>query len=130
MINFEHIIWDWQGVLWKNGSLNQELIDWIRESKYDNSILTNCGGDFSQILEKNKINELFFTVVSPTRNNVLKPSKGAYQKILEITETEPEKCIFVDDSAINVRAANSLGLKSILYKNNRLILNKLTKLIT
>ena len=119
----KHIIFDWQGVLEQVTGLNLELIDWIRDNKdkYEFSILTNCPGNFSKKLEAEKISDLFKVVVNPD-DFVRKPDPEAYKKLLEEVNKKPEECLFIDDSAMNVRAARDLGIESVLYKNNKKLL--------
>lgn len=116
----KHIIFDWQGVLETKSGLNLELIAWIRKNKekYQFSILTNCPGDFSEKLKKEGISDLFQVVVNPD-DFVRKPQPEAYKKLLHKAEKSSEESLFVDDSYINVKAAKRLGIKSILYKNNK-----------
>jgi len=128
MSNFNHIIWDWQGVLNQAEGLNRELIDWIEKSDYEASILTNCGGDFSELLKNLGIEDIFKAVANPTMENVLKPNRSAYQKILKLIDEEPKNCLFVDDSLMNVKAAKEMGITSFLYKDNKSLFEKLDKL--
>ena len=119
----KHIIFDWQGVLEQMTGLNLELIDWIRRNKdkYEFSILTNCPGDFSEKLEAEKISDLFEVIVNPD-DFVRKPDSEAYKKLLEEVDRKPKECLFIDDNVINVRAAKSLGIESVLYKDNKKLL--------
>ncbi len=128
MNNFNHIICDWQGVLKQADGLNRELVDWIEKSDYEASILTNCGGDFSKLLKELGIEKTFKAVANPTTENVMKPNKGAYQKILELIDEKPENCLFIDDSLMNVKAAKEMGITSFLYRDNKTLFKKLNKL--
>ncbi len=46
-----------------------------------------------------------------------KPDPEAFLNVLTKTNSRPEESIFIDDTKINVIAANQLGIKSIVYKN-------------
>ena len=49
-------------------------------------------------------------VVSSARIGVAKPEPGIYLAAAEAAGTEPARCLFVDDSAVNVAAAEALGM--------------------
>ena len=44
-----------------------------------------------------------------------KPSPEIYERFLDEYGLRPEECLFIDDSAINVDAARSLGFEGILF---------------
>lgn len=45
---------------------------------------------------------------------VNKPDPGAYRKALDIIGAEPEECLFVDDSPLNLAPARELGMLTVL----------------
>jgi FMN phosphatase YigB (HAD superfamily) len=45
-----------------------------------------------------------------------KPEKGIYRLALEITQKPPEECCFIDDRALNLECARSLGMHTIEMK--------------
>lgn len=47
-----------------------------------------------------------------------KPAESAFRTVLEAIEAEPERCVFLDDSAANVRAASLLGMRTVLVGGN------------
>ena len=48
---------------------------------------------------------------------VPKPSKEAYEKIIENYKIEPQYCIFFEDIARNLKPAHELGMKTVWIRN-------------
>ncbi len=46
-----------------------------------------------------------------------KPEESIYKLLLSETGLLPEECLFIDDKAINVEAAQKLGFQGFIYKN-------------
>jgi putative hydrolase of the HAD superfamily len=46
-----------------------------------------------------------------------KPDPEIYQLALNVTQREPAECIFIDDRALNVEAANRIGICGIQYQS-------------
>ena len=49
--------------------------------------------------------------------NLLKPEKEIYLKLIEQYELVPEETIFIDDTKVNVEAANSLGINGLIFES-------------
>lgn len=65
--------------------------------------------------EKFDFHNLFDVRVYSYEAKVSKPNPSSFQKVLEQLKMAPEECVFIDDSEINVRAAEALGIRSILF---------------
>ena len=46
-----------------------------------------------------------------------KPGRAAYEAVLKELNVKPEDTVFIDDKDVNVKGAEKLGMKGILYKN-------------
>jgi putative hydrolase of the HAD superfamily len=46
-----------------------------------------------------------------------KPDPEIYRLALNVTQREPAECVFIDDRALNVEAAQQLGICGILYES-------------
>jgi putative hydrolase of the HAD superfamily len=57
-----------------------------------------------------------------------KSNKTIFSKVLEKLGVEAKDCIFIDDDKNNVENAKSLGISSILYKNNEETFNTIHSL--
>lgn len=46
---------------------------------------------------------------------MVKPDRGIYECIIDKYNLSPEECIFIDDNAENIEAANEIGIHGIQY---------------
>ena len=46
-----------------------------------------------------------------------KPDSAIYRLALEVTQRDPEECIFIDDRALNLECAERLGMRTIHFQN-------------
>jgi putative hydrolase of the HAD superfamily len=53
---------------------------------------------------------------------------STFQKILAQLHRQPEDCLFIDDSPVNIQAAESVGIKSTRFTTAPALLSKLTEL--
>ena len=87
--------------------------------KYKIALLTNFGDAFWQMFEKWKLNEIFKKneVFLSAELHMAKPDPGVFLHALKKIKAKPNKTLFIDDNAENVKTARSLGINSILYKD-------------
>lgn len=86
--------------------------------KYKVALATNGGKENTKYrIEGSGILPHLSKVIASYRIRELKPSTEFYKKMLKMIEAKPEECIFIDDTKENVNAANSLGIKGILFKS-------------
>ena len=61
--------------------------------------------------------DIFDAVYASNKIGVSKPRPEFYLNVLKAEEVRPEAAVFIDDAEANVRAAEKLGIRSILYKD-------------
>jgi len=86
---------------------------------YRTAILSNADHSLRGRLRELGMLDLFDTVVSSAEEGVAKPEAEIYRRAAERIGLPPEACIFVDDYEANVRAAEALGMKGIVYRVDR-----------
>ncbi|NCO04696.1 MAG: HAD-IA family hydrolase, partial [Candidatus Magasanikbacteria bacterium] len=59
---------------------------------------------------------------------IRKPSKEIYKIILKKLKMKPGECVFIDNQEWNTKPAEKLGMKSIVYSNNKQTFKELNKL--
>lgn len=64
-------------------------------------------------IERFSLREIFTLFVSSCFVGLRKPEKDIYRLALEITQKAPENCCFIDDRALNLEAAQKLGMHTI-----------------
>lgn len=81
-----------------------------------------------QRIEKYGLREIFRLFVSSCFVGLRKPESGIYRLAIEITQINPEECCFIDDRALNLECAASLGMKTIQMQNVDQLREELGKL--
>ena len=74
--------------------------------------------DYRVLLTKLADWSVFDQVFTSGDAGMRKPDLGFYYHVLEGINLAPEQVVFIDDKEVNVLAAKSLGIKSILYDDN------------
>jgi putative hydrolase of the HAD superfamily len=64
-----------------------------------------------------KLRDYFEVFFSSCYLGVRKPDIKIYQRVLEITQRKPSKCVMIDDRELNLECARELGLQTIQVKN-------------
>jgi putative hydrolase of the HAD superfamily len=92
----------------------RELLLRLPQSKW---IFTNADADHSRrVLEILRLEDLFEGIADiHARRYFCKPEKEAYQAAMELAgETDPQRCVFLDDSPRNLAPARSMGFTTVL----------------
>ena len=109
-----------QEKFWAGDRLDYELADFIRKLKpsFTTGLLSNAWTNARHVLTTSKpCIDAFHVAVFSCEVGLMKPDPAIYKTILRLCSTEPEEAIFVDDFAINIEAANNLGIHGILFKS-------------
>jgi len=84
------------------------------------------GMDFKN--KKFKLLELFEKVYCSAYLHMAKPNKDIYEAVINDSKLDLSTTVFVDNQIANVNMAESLGIKSILFKNLEQLKEELTEL--
>lgn len=68
-------------------------------------------------IDKFGLREIFRLFVSSCFVGLRKPESGIYRLAIEITQMNPEECVFIDDRALNLECAAKLGMRTIQMQN-------------
>jgi putative hydrolase of the HAD superfamily len=68
-------------------------------------------------LEKFKLREIFRLFFSSCFVGLRKPESGIYRLAIDTTQMRAEDCCFIDDRALNLECAATLGMKTIQMKS-------------
>lgn len=91
------------------------LIHRLRKRSFSVGLLSNNTYELKGELAKAGLYDLFDAVVISAEIGVMKPAPAAYYAILERLNTAPQEAIFIDDSPVNVAAAQVIGMEAILF---------------
>jgi len=106
-------------------SLSQPLPDVLElarglatSAKYLMCSINNESKELNQYrIQKFGLREIFTLFLSSCYVGLRKPEEGIYRLALEVTQRMPEECCFVDDRALNLEAAERLGMHTIRMEN-------------
>ncbi len=117
----------WEGTK-KETFINWELVEIIKKlkEKYKIGLLSNFTAPWlREIIDKNNLWDLFDEYIISSEHKMIKPNNEIFYKMFEMLKVKPEEAIFVDDREKNTKAGETLGLKTILFKNKEQFLQDL-----
>jgi putative hydrolase of the HAD superfamily len=87
---------------------------------YRTALVTNNIVEFRESWRKMlPADELFQVIVDSSAVRMRKPNPAIFQHTLELLgDVAPEECLFLDDAASNVEAAQRLGMRAVLVKSD------------
>jgi 2-haloacid dehalogenase len=89
--------------------------------------LTNWSAETFKIAwEKFPFFKEFDGIVVSGQEKILKPDKRIYYRLLDRYNLKVENIIYIDDNIDNIRAAEEIGMVSILFENARKLDNELS----
>ena len=96
----------------------RDIVIELRKLGYKLAILSNHSKEWiDHCEEKFNFHELFDTRVYSYEVGASKPDPRTYEAVLAQLKTTADKCLFIDDSEINIGAAQALGFHTILFTN-------------
>ncbi len=99
---------------------NLELFEFIKISlkpKYKIGLLSNANYDILSELFSPAQAEFFDADVLSYKDKLIKPDPRMFQLIAERLRCDVDECVFIDDVERYCVAAESIGMKTVLYKD-------------
>jgi epoxide hydrolase-like predicted phosphatase len=112
--------------------LNYRLVALIRDLRakgYPVALLSNESLQLESRLREYGIHDLFDHVLISALIGMMKPDPTVYRVALQSVRAAPHEAVFVDDSLVNVRGAQPLGIHTILFRPELDLKAEFTKLI-
>jgi len=100
----------------------------LKKKGYKLGLLSNTTIFESTVLDLLNIKDLFDVVVFSWHKGNLKPSKEAFDHILNEFKVLPKNAIFIDDTEKNILAAKSYGIEAIRFISVSKLISDLEKL--
>ncbi len=110
---------------------NKELYKFafkLKEQKYKIAILSDQWYVSEEALIKKRYARKFDAVVVSCDVGVRKPNPKIYKIVLRKLKLPTKECVFIDNQVWNIKPAKKLGMKTILFKNNKQVIKELNKL--
>ena len=101
---------------------NQPVLEFARElaraGRYRMVALNNEGAEFNQHrIDAFGLREVVSAFFTSCYTGIRKPDPSAFQLVTNVLQVSPSECVFVDDRAVNVAAAQQAGWSSIRFEN-------------
>jgi putative hydrolase of the HAD superfamily len=112
------------------GSPNEELIAHVRtlRSRCRLGILSNSFvGATEREEQRYHFGELVDEIVYSHEIGVRKPDPRAFEVTCERLAVRPADCLFVDDCAANIEAAEAFGMRAVLFTGNAEVMARVTE---
>jgi putative hydrolase of the HAD superfamily len=112
--------------------IRPEMVSYIEElkKKYKIAILSNFTSGLEKLLKDVlNVHHLFDVVVSSYNLKISKPDPKIYYHTLEKLNVKAEEAVFIDDMERNTKAAEALGIKSIVFKDFEQFKKDLSKIL-
>ena len=106
-----------------------ELIDKLRGQGYKIGFLSNTEMPAVKYWQKNDYEKYFDEAVFSCVEHIAKPDREIYQLICERLGVLPEEAIFIDDKDEYVDGAVAIGIKGIVFENEKQVKAKLSVLL-
>ncbi len=100
--------------------IRPEMIEYIVElkKKYRIALLSNFTVGLEKFLQDVfKIYHLFDLVLSSYNLKIRKPDAQIYEHTLKQLGVQPDEVVFIDDLKENIKGAEAIGIKGILFKS-------------
>jgi putative hydrolase of the HAD superfamily len=111
--------------------IDRQLIETIRSlrGKVHTGLISNAWSGLREFLAREKIIDIFDTVIISAEVGVVKPSARIYEVALEQAKVRADEAVFVDDVAANIEGCEKVGMKGILFKDPQEVLTQLNQLL-
>jgi len=86
----------------------------LKEEGYRLAILTNNVREFAAYWHTTIPMDLFDVVVDSCEEGIRKPDPEIYRRCAARLGVDPTSCVFLDDSAVNVAAAEEIGMRGVV----------------
>ena len=100
----------------------------LKKSGYKIAVLSDQWHFSKEALMPDKLYKKFNEIVVSCDVGMRKPNSKIYRLILKRLRVPVKQVLFIDNQEWNIKPAKKLGMKTILYKNNRQLFNDLKKL--
>jgi epoxide hydrolase-like predicted phosphatase len=112
--------------------LNREVAKFLGSlrPRYKTAILSNAGTDARRVFtERFGFDRLVDTIIISAEERVAKPDERIYRIALERMQVDAQETLFLDDLAVNVAAANQIGMKAVHFRETRQALAEVQSLL-
>ena len=96
----------------------KEFIDHCREKGYHLYILSNADDTFHDYFPKQYPLSLFDGITVSSDIKMIKPNREIYEYFLAQHDLVADECLFIDDRAENITAAEAVGIHGFVFQSD------------
>ncbi len=108
-----------------------DAFELLRKLHLSNNLLYSITNNTKEIIEYHRLHSDFLpyfkAIIVSAAVGILKPDLAIYQYLLNQYKLNPDETVFIDDTAINVEAAISLGIHAFLFTDTKSCKEKLAE---
>ncbi|MFH8119661.1 MAG: HAD family phosphatase [Candidatus Aenigmatarchaeota archaeon] len=106
----------------------EKIIANLKKKGYKTAILSN---GVARWIEKWRgyLKKYFDFIVMSNEIGYAKPNRKAYEILLKKMNAKPEECVFIDDKEKNLKTAELIKMKTILFKNSKQLEKELKSIL-
>ncbi|MBN1646321.1 HAD family phosphatase [Candidatus Woesearchaeota archaeon] len=111
--------------------VDEEMLYYVKglKNKFRLLALTNeCKTGIELRIQKFGLDMLFEKIYCSARIGMVKPDPSLFKHVLSDSRLDASRCIFIDDKTDNVKAAEKMGIRSILFENIEQLKKELAKI--
>jgi epoxide hydrolase-like predicted phosphatase len=99
--------------------IDHHLVEYIRSlrGKFHTGLISNAWSGLREFITREKLIDLFDTVIISAEIGVVKPSARIYELALNQAKVGAGEAVFVDDVQVNIEACEKVGMKGILFND-------------
>ena len=111
--------------------IDRHLVEYIRSLRgsVHTGLISNAWSGLRDFLAREKLLDLFDTVIISAEVRAVKPSAKIYEIALEQAKVSAEEAVFVDDFPENVAACQKVGMTGILFNDPEKSLDRLHRVL-
>ncbi len=111
--------------------VDRKLVEYIRSlrGEFHTGLISNAWSGLREFITKEKLIDLFDTVIISAEVGVTKPSARIYEVALDQAKVDASEAVFVDDMLVNIEACEKVGMKGILFNDPEKSLSRLDQLL-
>jgi len=112
--------------------LDLKLIQFIRDLRGKNihtGLISNAWSGLRSYMEKEKILDIFDSVIISSEVGAVKPKPKIYEVALQKANVQAAEAIFVDDFYENIEACEKIGMKGVFFKDPEKAMRDLKRLV-
>ncbi len=107
-----------------------KILSKLKENGYKLYLLSNFHSlAFETVYSKYDFFKYFDGGIISYKEKLLKPENKIYTKLLDTYNLNAEECLFIDDTLVNIEAANILGINTLHFESYETLKKSLDKFI-